>query len=107
MCVFSRKLKTHKLQYRGIVLTFPATEESIWVEQNSRVALAIFKEEESRGREHMDKKMQSKGPRKQMKIKHSLTQILSPFDECYKKKSQAKQRQFPKEIYIWSTEKEK
>lgn len=49
--------------------------------------------------------MQSQGPRKQMKIKHSLTQILSPFDECYKKKSQAKQRQFPKQIYIFEAQK--
>lgn len=55
MCVFSRKLETHKLQYRK-----PATEESIWVEQNSRVALAIFKEEESRGTEHMTKKCKAK-----------------------------------------------
>lgn len=59
------------------------------------------------GKRTYDQKMQSKGPRKQMKIKHSLTQILSPFDECYKKKNHKLNKDnFPKR-YVFEAQKKK
>lgn len=51
--------------------------------------------------------MQSKAHTKQMKIKHSLIQILSPFDECYRKKNHKLNKDnFPK-IYIFEAKKKK
>lgn len=56
----------------------PVAEESIAGEQNSR---AVSGEGENQGREHNDQS-QGKDPRKQIKIRDSLTQMLFPFSEC-------------------------